>query len=110
VFNEVIKTFDCSILQGFRPQHLQDAAFRAGRSKLKWPQSMHNRMPSMAVDVAPYPIDWDDHSRFYFFSGYVLGIAQILGVGLMWGGDWDSDTQVMDQSFFDLPHFELRNG
>ena len=29
------------------------------------------------------------------------------GVEIRWGGDWDSDTQVKDNKFDDLVHFEL---
>ena len=31
----------------------------------------------------------------------------MLGVRLRWGGDWDSDLEVDDNDFDDLPHFEL---
>ena len=58
--------------------------------------------------LAPYPIDWNDKERFYFFAGYVKGIASQMGIELRWGGDWDSDNQLHDQTFMDLPHFELR--
>ena len=107
LFNEVVKGFDCSVLCGERTRDEQDKAYHEGRSKLKYPQSKHNTSPSIAVDVAPYPIDWDDKERFYFFAGYVKGIASQLGIKIRWGGDWDNDTQVHDQSFMDLPHFEL---
>ena len=69
--------------------------------------SKHNQEPSLAVDVAPWPIDWNDSHRFYHFAGFVLGIAAALNIRLRWGGDWDSDFDLRDQTFFDLPHFEL---
>lgn len=31
-----------------------------------------------------------------------------MGVTLRWGGDWDSDTEVNDNSFDDLVHFEIK--
>ena len=108
LFNEVIKHFDCTPLQGHRGKSQQDEYYRTGRSKVEYPMSKHNNFPSLAVDVAPYPIDWHDKERFYFFAGYVKGIASQMGIDLRWGGDWDSDTQVKDQTFMDLPHFELR--
>lgn len=61
----------------------------------------------MAVDVVPYPVDWQDRDRFHYFAGFVLGMATARGVKLRWGGDWDSDTEVDDNVFDDLPHFEL---
>jgi len=62
---------------------------------------------SQAADVAPYPVDWKDTIRFYAFAGFVLGVASQLGVKLRWGGDWDSDRNVAEETFRDLPHFEL---
>ena len=108
VFNEVIKTFDCIVIEGHRNQEKQDAAFAAGRSQLKWPNGNHNSMPSKAVDVAPYPIDWNDRERMTLFAGYVMGIAQGMGIDIRWGGDWNENTQVKDNSFDDLPHFEVK--
>lgn len=109
VFNEVIKHYDCSVIEGHRPQAEQDKAFHAGKSKLKFPQSKHNKTPSLAVDVVPFPIDWNDKDRFYYFGGLVMGIAAAMGIDLRWGGDWDGDNEFKDQSFHDLPHFELRS-
>ena len=107
LFNEVVKIFDCSILCGTRSEDEQDELFRQGMSKVRYPDSKHNHTPSLAVDVAPYPIDWKDSKRFYYFAGHVLGIAHSMGIKLRHGGDWDSDKDIKDQSFYDLPHFEL---
>ncbi len=95
------------ILEGHRSQEAQDKAFNDGNSQLKWPQGKHNRRPSVAVDVAPYPLDWTDVKRFYHFAGYVQGLAEMLDTRLRWGGDWDRDYNLNDQSFNDLVHFEL---
>ena len=107
LFEEVITTFDCSILEGQRPEERQNLFFEQGKSKLKWPEGKHNKVPSLAVDVAPYPIKWDDTPRFYYFGGYVKGIARMMEIPIRWGGDWDNDTQTNDQRFNDLVHFEL---
>lgn len=107
LFEEVIQYFDCKVTQGYRGQADQDAAFTAGKSKLKFPKSKHNNKPSLAVDVCPHPIDWKDLSRFYLFIGFVKGIAINKGIKIRTGGDWDGDTQVKDETFIDLPHFEL---
>lgn len=107
VFLEVIREYDCTVLCGHRSKKKQDEAFRTGHSKLCFPNSCHNSKPSMAIDVAPYPIDWNDTKRFYHFGGYVLGCAAALGWRLRWGGDWDSDFDLNDQSFMDLVHFEF---
>jgi peptidoglycan L-alanyl-D-glutamate endopeptidase CwlK len=107
LFNEVIKHFDCTILEGTRDKEAQDKYFKEGKTKVKYPNSKHNRFPSLAVDVAPYPVDWRNTARFYYFAGFVKGIAMQMGIKIRWGGDWDGDTEVRDQSFNDLPHFEV---
>jgi len=124
VMNEVVRRFDCTVMCGFRSEFDQTAAVKAGNSKTPWPKSAHNSYPSRAVDVAPFmawgpdreKIVWPDPKSktftkdlavWYLFGGMVLGIAEGMGIKLRWGGDWDGDRQINDQSFDDLPHFEL---
>ncbi len=113
IFNEVVLHFDCTVVQGNRSELDQNAAFNAGKSKLKFPNSKHNLMPSMAADVVPYPINWNDTDRMRYFAGMVKGIAIMLKAqgkithSVRWGGDWDRDTELKDNRFQDLPHFEL---
>ena len=109
LFLRVVKKFDCTIIEGHRSKDRQNKLFKEGKSKLKYPKGKHNAIPSRAVDVAPYPIDWNDRERFTYFAGYVLGIAYQMGLKIRWGGDWDMDTQVKDNNFDDLPHFEIRD-
>ena len=108
LFLRVVKKFDCTILEGHRSKDRQNKLFDEGKSKLKYPKGKHNSLPSKAVDVAPYPIDWNDRERFTYFAGYILGIAYQMGLKIRWGGDWDMDTQVKDNNFDDLPHFEIK--
>lgn len=108
LFNEVVKEFDCTVIEGHRGKDAQNKAYNKGNSKLKFPHGKHNKSPSVAVDVAPYPIDWKDRDRFHYFGGYVLGIAKSLGLNIRWGGDWDQDTQTKDNKFDDLVHFEIK--
>ncbi len=116
LFEEVVRHFDCTIVQGHRSPAEQQRLYAQGRTepgpvvtqidgvtKL----SSHNKSPSLAVDAVPYPIDWNDRERMTLFAGVVLGIAFRLGINVRWGGDWDRDTEVNDNSFDDLPHFEL---
>ena len=107
VFNEVIKHFDCTVIEGHRGEAAQNKAFAEGKSKLKYPQGKHNKTPSLAADVLPYPIDWNDTNRMRYFAGFVVGIAATMGIKLRWGGDWNQNTELKDNSFNDLPHFEL---
>lgn len=104
---EAIAIMDFTVLEGHRDQEKQALMFNEGKSKTKWPRSKHNRLPSHAVDIAPYPIDWGDRERFYMLAGIMFGIAFKHGIKLRWGGDWDGDMDFKDQSFNDLPHFEL---
>ncbi len=108
VFNEVIRYVDCSVLEGHRDERTQDRLFEEGKTKVKYPMGRHNSNPSRAVDVVPYPIDWNDRERFHLFAGFVLGIARSMGIKLRWGGDWNMNFEVDDNKFDDFPHFELR--
>lgn len=115
IFNEVVKTFDCSILVGFRNQAEQEEAFQAGKTQDHWPDSKHNSEPSMAVDVSPFPIDWENKERFYYFAGYVMKTAEVLkeknkiSHSLRWGGDWSKKLESDNDksNLHDLDHFEL---
>lgn len=100
VVREAIKYVDFTVLCGHRGEAEQTAAFKAGSSKLQWPNSRHNKRPSEAVDLAPYPVDWRDLGRFHFLAGVIAVVARQLGVDIAWGGDW--------ATFKDRPHFELR--
>ena len=99
LFNEVVKEFDCTILCGHRGKTAQDKAVEDGVSKAPWPQSKHNSFPSEAVDVMPYPIEWNNTERLMEFSQYVKATATRLGVKVQWGGDF--------KGFFDGPHWEI---
>jgi len=107
LFLAIVLHFDCTILDGHRGKLLQNEYFETGRSRKMWPDSNHNARPSKAVDAAPYPINWEDTDRFYYFAGYVMSWARGLFIPIRWGGDWNSDTEVADSTFDDLCHFEL---
>lgn len=107
LFNAVVKGFDCTVLCGARGKKEQNNAFDEGRSKIRYPDGKHNKTPSDAVDVAPYPVDWKNIRRFYLFCGYVRRVAEELGINVRGGHDWDGDTEITDQTFNDTPHWEL---
>lgn len=107
VMNETVKIFDIKVIAGRRDEENQTAAYESGNSQVPWPESTHNTDPSEGIDVAPYPIAWDDRERFTLMAGVILGIAHTMGIVLRWGGDWDRDTEVKDNRFDDLGHFEL---
>lgn len=100
LFNEVLKIADCTILCGYRGEWAQNDAYRSGRSKVQWPNSKHNMKPSLAVDVAPYPINFSDIERFKSFAEVVKMCAKQLGIAVEWGGDW---------AWKDYPHWQLKS-
>jgi peptidoglycan L-alanyl-D-glutamate endopeptidase CwlK len=107
VFNEVIKHFDCKIVEGHRGEALQRLYFKQGKSQRDWPNGEHNKIPSKAVDAMPYPINWRDTDRMCFFAGYVLATALTMGIKIRWGKDWDGDTDLSEHKFQDGPHYEV---
>ena len=114
LFYEVIKFFDCTILEGYRNEADQEAAYAKGNTKLHWPHGKHNANPSMAVDVTPYPIDFNNEKLAIWFGGYVLGIAQKLkdegkmSNSVRWGGSWDGLGKLdRPGQLNDAGHFEL---
>ena len=112
VLDEAIKHRDFTLICGHRNEHDQNEAFASGRSKLKYPASKHNKIPSEAVDLAPWfkdppHIRWDKIEEFASLTGFIMGIAASMGIMLRSGGDWDGDGDHHDQSFMDWPHLEL---
>lgn len=101
------KAWDITVLCGHRGQAAQEQAFAEGKSTKHWPHSLHNTLPSVAVDVAPYPVDWKDTARFARLAGYIQAVADDLDIQIRWGGDWDGDSRTTDEKFIDMPHFEL---
>jgi len=117
LFHKVLEIIDHSILCGNRGKEAQNKAYYEGRSKIKFPNGKHNKSPSAAVDASAYPIVWPDKKtrprtyikdlcRFYYFAGIVIGVAHMMKIKIRWGGDWDRDHDILDQSFDDLVHFE----
>ena len=114
---EVIKDFDFAVICGHRGEVDQMVAYESGKSQLPWPKSPHNRLPSMAVDVAPYPIDWNDRGAFYLLAGWIeCTAARLYREGkishkVRLGADWDGykspQRSTKNQKFHDLPHVEL---
>lgn len=112
VFARAADFWDIQIIEGHRSTRRQRQLFMAGKSKIDGVtrKGKHNHEPSLAVDAAPYPIDWEDTERFYQFGWGIVGLAASMGIKLRWGGDWDGDGETADQTFNDLVHFEVVDG
>jgi peptidoglycan L-alanyl-D-glutamate endopeptidase CwlK len=120
LFLEVAIHTNIKILCGKRGQEEQTRMFEMGRSKVEWPNSLHNAHPTVgprrvshAVDVSPDPIpfkwgqDWKDRVKFYEIAAVVRYEARRMNLSIRWGGDWDGDGDYKDQTFDDLLHFEI---
>lgn len=94
---------DLTITDGHRDRAGQDAAFNAKKSRARWGQSPHNRLPSFAVDVAILDgngqIPWNDRAAWDAHGELGEQVARDLGLAITWGGRFEG--------FFDGPHFEL---
>jgi len=104
VMNELIKLMDVTIIEGLRTKERQEELVAKGASKTKFSKHIEGK----ALDVAPYPIDWENRDGFYYMGGMIRGISQQLGYDIRYGGDWDSDGQTKDNNFDDLVHIEIK--
>ena len=77
----------------------------------------HNYSPSLAVDIYPYfnnGANWDNEHLSYL-SGIIHAVSEMLLIEgkishrIRWGGNFDMDGEILEQSFDDRPHFELVN-
>lgn len=95
--------FDITVVEGIRSLQRQTELYRKGASKTM--KSKH--LTGDAVDLAPYPIDWNNKERFNLMAQHMLAAAKELGIKIRWGGDWNQNGDWKDESFYDGPHFEL---
>jgi len=109
VLNEVCKYFDITVIEGLRSQERQNELVAQGKSKTKFGKHVQGK----AVDICPYPIDWDARDDFHYLGGFVLATATSMSVKIRWGGDWNASSlfkgqrTTKDNNFDDLVHFEL---
>lgn len=128
--------YDHTVICGHRKQIDQQIAFVSGASKIDWPNSKHNLLPSMAVDVVPYMkvrglrggIHWrkdliiaqgktekEANKVVDLYLREMVRFAttvQIIGlerfkIELRSGMDWDKDWNLMDNVFNDYLHLEI---
>ena len=86
---------DFTVIEGIRNINRQRELFKAGKST-----TMNSRhITGHAVDMVPWPVDWNDLERFEVMADAMKQAAEELDIPIVWGGDW--------KSFYDAPHFEL---
>ncbi len=96
IAHDVLGEMDIAVICGHRDEFSQNEAFERGLSKKKWPNSKHNSFPSRAMDIVPYPVDWNDIERFEKMLAIVERAAEKLGTDIRLGKAWG-----------DYPHVEL---
>lgn len=62
---------------------------------------------SHAVDLVPVPIDWNNLRRFDKMAKLILRAAELEGVKIRWGADWNRNGVPRERGETDSPHFEL---
>jgi peptidoglycan LD-endopeptidase CwlK len=86
---------DFTVIEGLRTLERQKKLLADGKSTTL--NSRH--ITGHAVDMVPYPVDWEDLERFEIMAEAMKQAAADLDIPIIWGGDW--------KSFYDAPHFEL---
>lgn len=70
-------------------------------SKVTWLNNpfASKHVTGKAIDLIPYPVDWNDLKKFHMIAAAMKQAATELGVKIKWGGDWKKSK--------DYPHFEI---
>lgn len=104
ICNELLKQcgFDLTITCGYRNEQDQNWAYVNGKSKAKFGQSKHNTLPSKAVDICPYPTNWETTDyRWWKMIALAYEIAR------------KNNIKIRSGAFFtglcDCPHIELED-
>jgi peptidoglycan LD-endopeptidase CwlK len=110
-----LTTVDFSVLEGVRTLKRQQELYAQGRTKpgpkVTWTMNSKHRAQvdgfGHAVDLVPYPLDWNATSKFAAISKAMMAAAKDVGVKVRWGGNWDGDDRPGEKGEFDGPHFEI---
>jgi len=106
---------DFSVLEGVRTPERQAELYAQGRTKpgqiVTWTMTSNHFKQAdgfgHAVDLVPYPLDWNDLKAFDAIAMAMFDAADELGLKLRWGADWDQDGNLREKGESDSPHFEL---
>lgn len=119
-----ISKVDFKVICGVRTPEEQAALYAQGRTKpgpkVTWTlKSRHlpdSRGLGCAVDLLPAPYDWklqdnpatpEIDDNFKLMADAMFRAAQIEGVRIRWGANWDGDAKIRERGESDNPHFEL---
>ena len=117
ILGEAIKYVDITVIDSHRDEDTQNKYFKEGKSKVKFPNSKHNKFPSMAVDIIPlkFPNNFKDWAKFAYMIGIIKGISEEMYKNgtikhrLRFGLDFNRDGILFNDSFVDAPHIELED-
>lgn len=107
---------DIMVLEGVRTPQRQKELYAQGRTKpgkvVTWTLNSNHFINSKtgfghAVDLVPYPVDWNDLKKFDLISRAMFTAADRLNTPIRWGADWDRDGNIRERGESDSPHFEL---
>jgi len=108
LFKAVAAKTPIVVLDSQRGRAAQELAFKRGNSKVHFGQSAHNWTPAIALDVCPLPLNWKNTKPFIVLGrDVVMPLAKQMGIPIRWGADFDQDGVLLNNSFIDLPHYEL---
>lgn len=98
------------VIEGVRDQKRQDQLYAQGRTTpgpiVTWVKTSKH-CSGLAVDIAPYPLDWKNTAAFDALAKVMFAAAAELHVHIRWGADWDEDGVPREHGETDSPHFEL---
>lgn len=105
-----ISEVDFTVLEGVRTLERQRDLYAQGRTApgkiVTWTMKSRH-IEGKAVDLVPYPLDWNDLDKFNKIKDAMFQAAKELDVNLRWGADWDGDGNYREKGEYDSPHFEI---
>jgi peptidoglycan L-alanyl-D-glutamate endopeptidase CwlK len=105
-----ISEVDFTVLEGVRTLERQRELYAQGRTApgkiVTWTMKSRH-IEGKAVDLVPYPLDWNDLDKFNKIKDAMFQAAKELDVNLRWGADWDGDGNYREKGEYDSPHFEI---
>lgn len=111
-----LTTQDFMVLEGVRTLQRQKELYAQGRTKpgkvVTWTLTSNHFVNGgtgygHAVDLVPFPVDWNDLKKFDAVAKAMLAAASELNTPIRWGADWDRDGKPREKGESDSPHFEL---
>ncbi|MDH2997172.1 peptidase M15 [Pasteurellaceae bacterium LFhippo2] len=98
-----LSEIDFTVIEGVRTKARQQQLYKQGATK-----TMNSRhLTGHAIDIVPYPVDWNDLEKFGKLAKAMFAAANELKIPIRWGGDWNRNGRSDDEKFYDGPHFEL---